>query len=120
MSAVGELGKAVLGQLIEGAIRTVAGDKPISSAIRDAITEAAEDMADRIEAKARQVVDQFQLGLAIRDLADDVAKVPGAFTPDGSVPDLGLDVTVIGPDEKLEETTVAPVDDKFDPETEGK
>jgi hypothetical protein len=112
--SVGELGKAVLGQLIEGAVRTLTGDKPIGTAVRDAITEAADDTAKMIHAKAQELVDRFGLVLAIRDYADDIAKLPSAFEPDGTVPDLGLDLTVVGPDEKLEETVVQPVDEKFD------
>lgn len=114
MSGVGELGKAVIGQILEGAIRALTGDKPIGDAVRDAIKDAAGETAELLEFRARQLVEQFGLVLAVRDVADQVAEVPKAFTPDGSVPDLNLEMTIVGPDEKLEETTVQPVDEKFD------
>lgn len=118
MSVVG-IAVAAFESLVEGAISKATGkgkdDHPdLASTIKNAVRDelAALDLEARAEAVARKVIDALQLGLLIRDVADQVADVTKAFVPDGSVPDLGLDITEVGPDGSIEPSTISPVDDR--------
>lgn len=120
MSAA-DVAKAVLELLGKGIAKKLLGvddaaDLPsIEAAIKRAVPDALAAAQARLEALIRQEIQALGLVLQIRDLADDTAKVLDAFEPKGDIPPLGLDITILGPGEKLEDTTIQPLDEKIDP-----
>ncbi|HZJ67681.1 MAG TPA: hypothetical protein VFD36_29460 [Kofleriaceae bacterium] len=104
MSITG-VGLAVVEEIIEGALKKKAGktDHPdLASKIKSIAKDELALLEKRLDERVDQLIAQLQLGLAIRDMADEVAKVPAAFEPKGTLPNLfeGAKVEPMDPDDK--------------------
>lgn len=113
----------VVREIAEQGWKLATGEDTVKESVEKVVAKAVDAAIATVKAELQRELDALRLAYDISVLADKSRDVLDAFEPPagggmvGRVLD-GIPITIVGPDAKLEESSLEPIDTKFDPEVE--